>query len=81
MSEIPYDWAHVACPVCHQPAKNRCRTKTTGRVTDAHSARLQLAYPRNPLDSSLPNWVDQIHDASGMDEYHPDTTHTMKETL
>ena len=26
----------------------------------------------------LPNdetWVDQVHDPTGMDEYHPDTTH------
>ena len=22
-----------------------------------------------------PPWADQIHDATGMDEYHPDTTH------
>lgn len=45
---IPFDWARVACPVCRQPADHRCRTRVSGRVTDAHMPRVQLAYARNP---------------------------------
>lgn len=47
-NRIPWDWARVACPVCNSPADQRCRTKTTGRATDAHMPRVQLAYSRHP---------------------------------
>jgi hypothetical protein len=42
MSSIPYDWARYACPTCGAPVDWRCRTLTTGRVTDAHATRRDL---------------------------------------
>lgn len=38
----------VACPTCHAAPEQRCRTLTTGRTTDVHSARwLELARSRH----------------------------------
>jgi hypothetical protein len=38
----------VACPKCSAAARQRCRTVTTGRVTDTHVARMLAAWAAHP---------------------------------
>jgi hypothetical protein len=35
-------WEGVACPVCHQPVGQKCRTLKTKRVTDTHTPRVDV---------------------------------------
>ena len=54
----------VPCPTCGSPVGKKCRALTSGRSTDTHVARWDVAYP--PPAAYTP---------SGLDEFHPDTTH------
>lgn len=45
------EWFHHACPTCKVPKGQRCRTLTTGRVTDVHVDRV-------PDLAGLPNVIE-----------------------
>lgn len=48
-------WDEVDCPTCGQLAGQRCRTLSTGRVTDTHAAR---------HSESFDNMIADLHEMS-----------------
>ncbi|WNO26652.1 hypothetical protein SEA_JUNIORMINT_64 [Mycobacterium phage Juniormint] len=72
---IPYDWARVECPTCGAAPDTRCRARS-GRTTDAHVKRLDLAWQRRrrrrvpcPHEHEhegnvfmCPHWIDEPHE-------------------
>ncbi|QNO12392.1 hypothetical protein I5H85_gp079 [Mycobacterium phage Royals2015] len=54
---IPYDWARAECPTCGSAPDTRCRAKS-GRTTDAHMKRVDLAFERY---AEIRRW--RIHNA------------------
>jgi len=39
-----FSWQRVDCPKCGAKVGEKCRTLTTGRVTDSHEARIDAAW-------------------------------------
>jgi hypothetical protein len=37
-------WQLVDCEKCQSPKGSRCRTLTSGKITDTHSARMDAAW-------------------------------------
>ena len=54
-----FSWQRVDCPKCGARVGMKCRTLTSGRITDSHNARIDAAFTKTTDQQIVQEYADQ----------------------